>query len=185
MSLVVVYSVFSNMFYIAFGLPERIGVKIFNWIIEALFLIELIMNFLTEYVDPEKPEPVRVVRKIAKHYVFKSTFLLDILSLFPFVQVFSGTDSQSLLMFKLLRLYRLQVKFPEEEILNFCRVFYRKLSRDDIIFYDMIVKNLIKIFKLIVTTIIITFMIGCAWYRIADHYHDDDEPNFISSNDLL
>jgi hypothetical protein len=42
------------------------------------------LNFFNEYKDPETYEKVRDVKKIARRYVFKGTFIIDIIAIIPF-----------------------------------------------------------------------------------------------------
>jgi hypothetical protein len=67
-----------------------------------------VLNFLTEYKDPESYETVRSFSKIAKRYIFKGSFILDFLAVFPFNLIFRNSEKASVLTaVKLLRLFRL------------------------------------------------------------------------------
>ena len=56
---------------------------------------------------------VRDIKKIAYHYIFHSTFLIDCFACFPFIYVCPSEHEQDLLLIKMLRLYKLQVDFIE------------------------------------------------------------------------
>lgn len=47
----------------------------------------MILNFLTEFKDPETYENVRSHKKIALRYMFKGWFFIDFVSVFPFVAI--------------------------------------------------------------------------------------------------
>ncbi len=57
--------------------------------------MDIVFNFLTEYKDPETYETIRSISKIGKRYVFKGSFVVDILAVFPFNLLFgsSGTNN--------------------------------------------------------------------------------------------
>jgi hypothetical protein len=60
---------------------------------EALFLIDIILNFFQEYQSEEKFRPIRDIEKIVKRYL-TSTFLLDFIALIPFNAIFTiGKDT--------------------------------------------------------------------------------------------
>lgn len=70
----------------------------------------------------------------------------------------------------------------EEDIIAFFRIFYKNQVRDKIIQYDNIFKQLIKITSLIINTCVITYVLGCFWYRMSDRIDlGEDEPTFIKS----
>lgn len=50
---------------------------------DFIFLVDIVLNFLLEFVSEEKTRPVRDITKIATRY-FKDTFVLDVLAIFPF-----------------------------------------------------------------------------------------------------
>lgn len=89
------------MFYITFNSSHSQGQEIFDWIVNLMFLLDLIHNFLKEYEDPETFQDVRDFKKIAKQYVFSFQFWIDALSTFPW-QLFG--DSLGIL--RLLRIFR-------------------------------------------------------------------------------
>jgi len=57
---------------------------IIGYCVEVCFLADIIMNFLTEYKDPETYETVRSISKIAKRYAFKGWFIIDFIGIIPF-----------------------------------------------------------------------------------------------------
>lgn len=57
---------------------------ILGYIVEACFLFDIIMNFLTEFKDPETYETVRSLSKMSKRYVFKGWFIIDFIGIIPF-----------------------------------------------------------------------------------------------------
>lgn len=80
-------------------------------LVDLLFFIDIFVNFLSSYDDPETNLPVVDLKLIAKKYV-SSWFGIDILAIFPFEAVealLRSEDSQNsnLISVKLTRLARL------------------------------------------------------------------------------
>ena len=50
---------------------------------EVLFLIDVLVSFITEYQDEELQKPVRDIKKIARRYI-ASSFVFDVLALSTF-----------------------------------------------------------------------------------------------------
>ena len=53
-------------------------------IVDILFLIDIIVNFLTEYTDTSSGDQIRNPVKIAKRYIL-SVFMFDLASCIPFI----------------------------------------------------------------------------------------------------
>jgi hypothetical protein len=65
------------------------------------------------------------------------------------------------------------------------RIFYKNQVRDKIIQYDNMIKQIIKITGLIVNTCVITYVLGCFWYRMVDRiYLGEGEETFITEHFL-
>lgn len=61
------------------------------------------------------------------------------------------------------------------------RFFYSNKDREDIIQYDNLLKQIIKVIGLIINTCVLTYVLGCFWYRMVDRiYLGDDIPTFLS-----
>jgi hypothetical protein len=103
MLMLVAYSCFTSVFYVAFASPSNITHIVFDWLVEGFFLCDLVFNFFQEYKDPESYENVRNHKKIAKFYILKGWFFIDFVSVFPFVAIFKDNA----LLTKLFRLFRL------------------------------------------------------------------------------
>lgn len=64
------YSCITSIFYVAFEPPDRDSTHAyFDLLVEALFVIDIILHFLTTYRDPDTYAVVRSHAKIAKRYV--------------------------------------------------------------------------------------------------------------------
>lgn len=74
---------------------------------------------------------------------------------------------------KLIRIFRLNNELlPEMQILELARWTYTggKRSREEKIYKDALVKNSIKIVKLIILTIACAYFLACFWFRLNTAY---------------
>lgn len=83
-NLLVAYSCFTTIYYVAFENPKNPYIQIFEILVEIFFGIDILSNFFVEYRDTDTYENVRQVSKIAKRYVFRGPFLIDFVAVFPF-----------------------------------------------------------------------------------------------------
>lgn len=137
--------------------------SILSEVISTHILINI--DFFTEYLDTHTVEPVSDIKKIAYHYIFKSTFIFDCFAVFPFIYVIAWENHQELLLIKLLRIYKLQVDFVQEDkILELMQFFYQSKDREDIIDNNKFISNIFRINKRIIDTCVITYVLGCLWF---------------------
>ena len=93
-------------------------------LVEILFWLEIIINFFTAYKDTETFESIYSLKKIATHYILQGEFVFHALSAFPYQLIFpldlKDPEEQRLrnvLMFKMLRLGRLNNDFVPDDVL--------------------------------------------------------------------
>lgn len=117
-------------------------------------------------------------------YVFKGWFLIDFISVFPFVAILE----QDALLTKLFRLFRLPRLIKLIDISRFnqlLRSFFESSSRDERIVAQYMLMYFYKIFRLIIIAIIITYFLGCFWYLISNEMNPSGTKNtFVKSFDL-
>jgi hypothetical protein len=58
--------------------------------VDTCFWIDIVVGFVSSYVDSVSGDEIFAPKKIAKHYIFKGSFLIDFMSTFPFSNIFSG-----------------------------------------------------------------------------------------------
>lgn len=78
---------------------------IVDWIIEFIFLLDLIHEFFLVYKD-ENNIKVKSHSKIARRYIFKGSFIFDLAALIPIFKVIF--DDRLWLLVKMTRLYRIR-----------------------------------------------------------------------------
>ena len=111
---------------------------------DFLFLIDILVQFRTTYFSVEGEE-VREWRKIAKRYI-KGMFFIDLIATIPW----SVVDQDLLKLLKIFKVTR---------ITRFTKVIQKLELKED-------QKAMVKIFKLILTLLLIMHIIGCIWYVI-------------------
>jgi len=86
----------------------------FDYFMDFLFLVDIVVNFRTFYFDERTNEPVKNQRLISKRYVFQGRFFLDLVASFPSDLVYLSAGGRlskgtvkALSLLKLTRLLRL------------------------------------------------------------------------------
>jgi len=136
------------------------------------------MRFNTEFPHPETEIVIDDFKSIAKFQI-KSLWFENLLYLLPIIPFYAiiDADPNSLLMFKIIRILRLNNELlPETAILELARFFYTGEShnRDEKIDKDALVKNVTRIVKLVIITIAFSFFLACFWFRLNTYYMDED-----------
>ena len=101
------YSCISTIYTVAFEEEsENLGLIIFNWVVEAFFYIDIILNFIHE-----KRLALNVIIKDFKSITLvylKSWFFIDFISVFPFQLLLEqGMTTKLLRLFRMPRMIKL------------------------------------------------------------------------------
>ena len=134
--IIAAYSWITSAFYASYQSPSN-SQETADLCIESFFWIDILLKFFEEYTDTKSHEVISDHKNIAFHYVFKSTFVLDFIAVFPFYNIFGGKA----ILTKLLRLVRLP-----------------KLIR---------LIDSFKFFKLVVIATVITYFFGWIWFLLS------------------
>jgi hypothetical protein len=163
--LLVGYSCVTSMLYTAFDPPTNQGIKIFEEIVEYLFMLDLVSNFFHSYVDQDSYEEVRDMKMIARKYVYKGWFLIDFVSVFPFKWFISSNKTTLTKLLRLLRLPRLIKLIDISRFKKLIKSFGGSSeSRDEKIVAQQIILYVYKIIRIIIIAIIMSYFIGCIWF---------------------
>jgi CRP-like cAMP-binding protein/voltage-gated potassium channel Kch len=133
-----------------------------DWVVDAFFWMDIVVNFRTCYVIKETSAMVVDPGMISKAYL-SGWFALDFLSTFPFDQV---TSSDSLRIFKLFRILRLFRLLKLLRLSNFLVYIEEALPVNPAV---------ISLFKLFWQVTFIAHLISCGWYAIGWAYKDDPD----------
>ena len=86
------YSCVTSVYSVAFQIDDsKIGTftHSFDLIVEGFFWLDLVLNFIQSYKNPETYENVVDLKDIAKQYI-RGWFFIDFVSVFPFEYIFTG-----------------------------------------------------------------------------------------------
>ena len=78
------YSCVTSMLYVAFDNPKDKTLEVIDFVVEVMFWLDLILNFIQSYKHPESLIIITDLKLIARNYVFKGWFMVDFVSVFPF-----------------------------------------------------------------------------------------------------
>jgi len=67
--------------------------RIINWTITGIFVLDLLVNMRTTYIDGREGEEIGNSKLMAIHYLSSGRFILDLLSTIPFPDLFSSIAS--------------------------------------------------------------------------------------------
>jgi len=192
---IVTYSCFITLFTICFNQNIQWTCQLSDRVIYALemlvficFTIDIGLNFMRL---PNSEEPAeRTHSAIAKRYVISIRFVLDVLATLPFFLIkLKKEDKNKTLLLKLLRLARLPrlLRIMDiEKLSQMCDCFFSGKARGRRVLFQNMVKNIFKVFKLILMTIMVMYFLGCVFYWLSDlHQHpyfDFDGDTFIKSS---
>lgn len=154
--LLATWNLFYVPYFVAFEsyLVDEMATNVMNWLIDIMFIADIVINFRTSVVDPKTGEDIYNGSIIAGHYL-SGKFWIDLLASIPFDIItifFSEVDSGSFTfqLFGLLKLVR---------ILRLSRLITYMNLQDD-------VKMSLRLGKLIFFLIIYIHCVGCVWFFI-------------------
>ena len=129
MLVLVAYSCFTTVYFVAIYRPDDIVIIVIDYIIEGFFWLDLLFNFMLEYRDPDTYKQVRKHKLIATRYIFKGWFILDFVAVFPFYAIFA--DGQLTRLFRLFRLPKLVKLIDISQFDLILKSFFENSSRDE------------------------------------------------------
>ena len=129
---------------------------VLNRLMDGFFVVDLCLQFVLGYVDGETQKVVTSLPKIRERY-FKSYFVIDVVSLFPFDQVVESSSTPLLRAIKFLRMLKLLRAMKANRILG------RLLSHVDVS------NGFLKLCKdCLALAIIVHFLVCACAYRRRD-----------------
>ena len=63
---------------------EALPFTAIDYCVDFFFWMDIALGFMSSYVDVAAGDEIFAPKKIASHYIFKGSFLVDFLSTFPF-----------------------------------------------------------------------------------------------------
>lgn len=68
-------------------MDEGIGFTLINGFVDFVFVCDIVIGFLSSYVDVANGDEIFAPKKIAYHYMVKGSFVVDFMSTFPFTEI--------------------------------------------------------------------------------------------------
>lgn len=126
------------------------SVFVVSAIIDAIFFVDVILNFRTTYFSSSTGDEIKDVYKIARKYLFGGRFVVDILASIPLDLILDPirNDGTELNLFGLLKLVR---------ILRLSRIISYMRARDEI-------KMVFKLMQLMLFLYMYVHLIACLWF---------------------
>lgn len=121
--------------------------KAITWIIDFLFGLDVLISFRTTMVDETTKLEIKDARIIAKNYILRGRFIVDVVSSIPF-DALIDSHSDKLKLISILKLAR---------IFRFTRIISFLNATEDF-------KLSLKLFKLIFYLLIYLHLQACAWF---------------------
>ena len=128
---------------------ESPALKVFSSLTDIVFLIDIMINFRTTFIDDETGEEVMDLLLISTSYLFSLRFVIDVLSTIPLSDFYVGNTPflEFLGTLKILRLSRISSFIMNLNTSSETKAAY-------------------KVFYLIFLMIMYIHFVGCMWYQI-------------------
>ena len=169
-SAAIVYSVLYETYIFAFQVKSQDDIEDLNWVITALFGLDILISFRTSYID-EKHSISTSGMDIAVKYM-KGWFLIDFLSTIPFdtlVSSMASTSGESSVgITRILKIFRLLRLVKVGRIVKVSEFF------DDSCDALLISPSALRIAKLLSGMLFVAHLVACIWYYIAVTAPDSD-----------
>lgn len=155
MLLLLLYTAVVTPYEVAFLATEWNFLFVLNRFVDALFFMDLIMNFFMASLDLERGFWVVEHKEIAARYL-RSWFTLDLVSILPFdsVELSGAADVGKLKIFRVVRLFRLLKLF---RIFRASRIFSRWEA------YISVSYAWLSLIKFIVAVLSVSHWLACFW----------------------
>jgi hypothetical protein len=171
--LIILYSILIIPYRIGFQVRTNSTENTFDYIVDLLFFVDIVVAFNTAYVDDLTEHVVIDRRKIALNYL-KLWFWIDLASSIPFdsiLELAMGNVSATLSTLRLIKIFRLT------RLLKLIRFF--KLSKIGKVVDSLNINpGLLGVQKLILQICFVAHLVACFWHFITTsdvRIHFDEE----------
>ena len=128
-------------------------ISIFESIVDTLFILDILLNFRTTYVNPKTNIEITEPAKVARNYISSVRFPIDVLASLPldmFVNL-DPNDKENQFKIRLLGIAKLMRLLRLGRIITYMRV-------------NASLKIGIRIFQLLMILIVLVHWLSCIWY---------------------
>lgn len=154
-----------------------------NVIFEIIFLTSICIQFLVEFTPPGQLTPVKDITQISLRYL-KGEFYKDFIPIIPLQMLNFGGDEKLFYIIKIMRLIKGLQVFDVAQIMVIIKKQYQK-KLDHIIENDpekaedttsdnnnisrlIAINNILRIFKLVLIILNISYFLGFGWYILCE-----------------
>lgn len=181
------WSCISMMFIVCFNQEMSETLTHIDLVVTVFFALDFIFNFFQEYPDRETFQRIRNHYKIAMRYL-RGMAIFDFLATFPF-DVFVGDDGAAARLIRLTRLTKLMNILDPGRCKRAVKAYYDSSTRSDRMQQQYIVMYTVKVLRLIIIVVMITYFLGCVWFllvRSVINFNSDHETRntFITYHDF-
>ena len=163
------------MFFIAFS--------------ELCFLTDIVLGFFKQEINEEGKSQFEPLEIVATNYLKSSSFKIDLIAFIPWGILFGLIDQRLIFMWviKAIRIFQLNSRFTDRQILPIINrlIVSRQLVylKDPILRSDkesdytfikakIYITNIMKILRLVLQILFISFFMGQYWYIFSQTFHE-------------
>lgn len=106
--------------------------------------------------------------------LYRGTFILDIIAIFPFRLVSTGNNSY-LRLIRIIRMPRILKLLNEQKIFNLIESIFEHVTLDNKMKYMYVSKYIYRIFRLMLIAIVLIYFLSCLWYAVVLSCNDIDD----------
>ena len=148
---------------------QTIQFKIFNYFIDFIFFVDILVSFRTSYINPRTGAEVLNIKYVAQNYI-KTSFTVDLLATIPFDTVGQASFNSENATFKIFGALKLVRVLRLSKIIAYLR------ATEEI-------KAFLKLIKLVFFLMIYMHCLACIWWMIVSReetwisqlsFNDDD-----------
>lgn len=154
-----------------------------NLVYETIFLASICIQFLVEFTPPGQLTPVKDISQISLRYL-KGEFYKDFIPIIPLQLLDLGGDERLFYVIKIMRLIKGLQVFDVAQIMVIIKKQYQKQLEDIIknspelaentlldnnnISRLITINNVLRIFKLVLIILNISYFLGFGWYILCE-----------------
>lgn len=155
--------------------------------LEAIFLLDILKNFFTDYYDEKSHKWIKSFPKIVENYIF-TDFIWDLIPMVPVYLFFEKPVSSGILNLYILKFFRFRkaaLILDSNNYINFVKTTLKKwtdykLAREANVLDEsstqdhnnfllfLVIKYIIKSLSLLILTLNISFFFGILWHKFLD-----------------
>lgn len=165
-----IYTAIFVPFKIAFHLEETQALSVVDTVVDVLFFIDIIVNFLSA-TETKSGKLITDIKTIAKMYL-KGWFLFDLIACIPFDSFLNsnanaGTGSNSNELVRMLRLPRLYRLVRLMRLVKMLRILKNSRMLNDLVELIQVTPAVTRLLKTLFGVVYLVHLFACIWFFTA------------------